>query len=998
MLEIKHLTKIYKTKGGADVKALDDVSISFGETGLVFLLGKSGSGKSTLLNLAGGLDEPTDGEVIVKGKSSKEFTGSDFDSYRNTFVGFVFQEYNVLNEFSVEDNVALALELQGKPKDREKINEILKSVELEGFAKRKPNTLSGGQKQRIAIARALVKDPQIIMADEPTGALDSATGKQVFDSLKKLSETRLVIVVSHDREFAEVYGDRIVELKDGRIISDEIKKKVIPVEVDGNVSSIGGDTISIKCGKEVTKESLKIIEDFICGAEGDIILTKGKKELSDFRRAVRIDENGAREHFEETKESELSIKKYEKGEARFIRSRLPAGKAMRIGVSSLKLKPFRLILTILLSVIAFTMFGLSSTMTLYDGDEVLKSSLMQNDSEYMVLSKRYYSHVRYFYGKDRDEMSYDRVDSARFTPEELKICSDKYGYAVGTYSFSAAPENIKVSGDDSGYYQTAIYTVAVSDEGSPLRNKITAGKYPAAKDEIAVSTYLVECAENGVFCPVADDGSMSGSEKQINAAEDLIGEKIIINSKAFKISGVFDSGKIPSRFENVRDGGLISLTYAAYLHEQMHNAIFVTEEFIEDNYDYFRESEQEAEYFDYAEKSIEFYYSADEDKNVDYSSCQVKVYDGSDDTQMPVTFFGEEKNSLGDKEIILNAEWLTTDDRHFSIEREKLTDEELYEFGVEYNNYCSALETVRQGTVFEEIYDSEGNITDASWREATEEEIAAARKIVVEFLNKYWDKKIDIIYYGWDSETGDFVAETDEGYTVVGFYESVEDSAKGYYCSEYIYDKAEVYATKTIIETKYEKEEDAKYDSIFIYMDKSRGEIEGFLSSIGTDNINAETDVFYALSNNVVSLVETASEVVGVLSTVFLCVGIVLAIFSALLLFNFISMSITNKKKEIGILRAVGARGVDVFKIFFSESGVIVGICAALAIIGSIIIAAAINNTIKTQLGLNVTLFVLGVPSIAIMLCMAASVAVVATFLPVFFASRKKPVESIRAL
>ena len=212
MLEIKHVTKVYKTKGGVDTKALDDVSISFGETGLVFLLGKSGSGKSTLLNVCGGLDEPTSGEVIVKGKSSKDFSGSDFDSYRNTFVGFIFQEYNVLDEFNVEDNIALALELQGKPKDKQKIADLLKEVDLESFAKRKPNTLSGGQKQRIAIARALIKEPQIIMADEPTGALDSATGKQVFDTLKKLSMTRLVIVVSHDREFAEIYGDRIVEI------------------------------------------------------------------------------------------------------------------------------------------------------------------------------------------------------------------------------------------------------------------------------------------------------------------------------------------------------------------------------------------------------------------------------------------------------------------------------------------------------------------------------------------------------------------------------------------------------------------------------------------------------------------------------------------------------------------------------------------------------------------------------------------------------------------
>ena len=184
MLEIRNLTKIYKSKGGVIVKALDGVSIKFPSKGLVFLLGKSGSGKSTLLNVTGGLDKPDDGEIIIKGRNSKSFSSSDFDSYRNTFIGFIFQEYNILNEFNVEQNISLALQLQGKKNDKQAVDKILEAVDLSGYGKRKPNTLSGGQKQRIAIARALIKNPEIIMADEPTGALDSNTGKQVFDTLK----------------------------------------------------------------------------------------------------------------------------------------------------------------------------------------------------------------------------------------------------------------------------------------------------------------------------------------------------------------------------------------------------------------------------------------------------------------------------------------------------------------------------------------------------------------------------------------------------------------------------------------------------------------------------------------------------------------------------------------------------------------------------------------------------------------------------------------------
>ena len=220
MIEVRNLKKVYTPKKGVKVNALDDVSIRFPETGLVFILGKSGSGKSTLLNMIGGLDKVDSGEIIIKNKSSKDFSQADFDSYRNTYLGFIFQEYNILNEFTVGANIGLALELQGKKATNEKINEILRTVDLEGYAKRKPMQLSGGQKQRVAIARALVKDPEVILADEPTGALDSKTGIQVFDTLKQLAKTKLVIVVSHDREFAESYGDRVIELKDGKVISD----------------------------------------------------------------------------------------------------------------------------------------------------------------------------------------------------------------------------------------------------------------------------------------------------------------------------------------------------------------------------------------------------------------------------------------------------------------------------------------------------------------------------------------------------------------------------------------------------------------------------------------------------------------------------------------------------------------------------------------------------------------------------------------------------------
>lgn len=227
MIELKNISKNYKSKKRVKTKALDNVSLQFDDKGITFILGKSGSGKSTLLNILGGLDKYDGGEMIILGKSSKDFTQADFDSYRNTYIGFIFQEFNILEDYDVYENVSLALELQQKTVDDKKIDDLLEKLELKSLKYRKINELSGGQKQRVAIARALIKNPKIILADEPTGNLDSQTGSQVMDLLKEISKEKLVIIVSHDEEFAHKYGNRIIEIKDGQVINDtnEVKNK-----------------------------------------------------------------------------------------------------------------------------------------------------------------------------------------------------------------------------------------------------------------------------------------------------------------------------------------------------------------------------------------------------------------------------------------------------------------------------------------------------------------------------------------------------------------------------------------------------------------------------------------------------------------------------------------------------------------------------------------------------------------------------------------------------
>ncbi len=221
MLTLKNVRKSYAIAENT-VHALDGVSLAFRQNEFVSILGPSGSGKTTLLNIIGGLDQYTEGDLVINGKSTKKFKDGDWDTYRNHSVGFVFQSYNLIPHQSVLANVELALTLSGvsKKERREKARNALIKVGLGDQLSKKPNQMSGGQMQRVAIARALVNDPDILLADEPTGALDSATSVQIMELLKEVSSDRLVIMVTHNPELADMYSSRIVRLKDGKIVDD----------------------------------------------------------------------------------------------------------------------------------------------------------------------------------------------------------------------------------------------------------------------------------------------------------------------------------------------------------------------------------------------------------------------------------------------------------------------------------------------------------------------------------------------------------------------------------------------------------------------------------------------------------------------------------------------------------------------------------------------------------------------------------------------------------
>lgn len=267
MIVVENLSKIYKSNYKKDVIALDDVSFKLPNKGIAFIYGKSGSGKSTLLNLMASFDDPTNGKVILDGNNLNELDGKTQNEYRNSMIGFIFQDYYLIHNLTVKENIALSLNLINETDDG-KIEEMLKKVGLSGYENRYPKELSGGECQRVAIARCLIKNPKYIFADEPTGNLDSHNAAQILELLKEFSKERLVLIISHDVTNAYKYGDRIIELSNGKIVKD-IEKH--------NTKEIEDNTIYIPDYTSLSDKELEEINQKI--ATGKYVLSQESKKF-----------------------------------------------------------------------------------------------------------------------------------------------------------------------------------------------------------------------------------------------------------------------------------------------------------------------------------------------------------------------------------------------------------------------------------------------------------------------------------------------------------------------------------------------------------------------------------------------------------------------------------------------------------------------------------------------------------------------------------------------
>ena len=884
MLSVRNLTKTYKLskkKGSKKVVALNNVSIDFPEKGLIFLLGKSGSGKSTLLNAIGGLDTFDSGEIIIKGKSSKDFKQSDFDSYRNTFIGFIFQEYNILEEFTVGKNLALALELQGKNAKREDVEALLKQVDLEGYYKRKPNQLSGGQKQRVAIARALIKDPEIIMADEPTGALDSNTGKQVMDTLKKLSKTKLVIIVSHDREFAEIYGDRVIELKDGKIISDKTKTEVEARKTETGVSFIGESLIHIKKGQKLTKNDLILINKQLIHNvnNNDTIISFDNKSNEEIKKVAFITDEGNREVFKNTSKEDVNLKNYDPKKFKLIKSKLKMKDSFKMGASSLKHKPIRLIFTILLACVSFAMFGLVDTMASFNRTTSIYESLETLDTKTLAVTRNY-------------EEGYSKTTLNMPTEDFEKLATDNPNYSFYPVIYSNEYfdlQNISTSSSNNPLYSDRISGIISVDDSrlSALNLRLQAGRLPEADDEVCISTNMFN-----TLCEISSS---------ISSFEDINGERIRLNRAGYwTIVGI------------IQDDTDISKYVEAYSSN---------------------DSSSISNYLMYSEIETVLNYGL-------VNMCYVS----------PTSF----ENLLSD---------YTIDDSYRVDIGNENANPSIYESNAyTYDEFITRYP------------DTSYNYTLTYIKPRTDIENLQDNQIVV-----YYDSN----YYSSEEE---LQTKIDDGYTI----------RINYYYDSPAYEELEVVGYYRNNNFNYIISQNLK-DKLFggydyaitrLHQNNSDRDLVNYIE--GNDSIIKLGIQFSAtpMFDNFVGMIESMRQV-------FLYVGIGFAVFAALMLMNFIATSITYKKREIGVLRAIGARGKDVFSIFFSESFIICVINFLLSTIACIVACYFINRSLLVNLGFTITLLSFGIRQIILLFGVSLLVAFVSSFIPVYRIAKKNPIDSI---
>lgn len=965
MLEVIDLFKSYSVKKGPKVIAIDHVSLSFPETGLVFVLGRSGAGKSTFLNLVGGLEKADGGEIRIEGKSTKDFKDADYDAYRNTYLGFVFQEYNLLNEYSVKGNLELALSLQGQKSDPSLISQALGEVGLLGYEERKVNELSGGQRQRVAIARALIKNPKVILADEPTGALDSESSLEILHLLKHLSEEKLVIVVTHDQDFTKEFGDRIITFKDGKVLSDET-------------------TIETKKSRQ--------------------------------------------------KASELHLRK----------AHLRLGNSAKMALSSSFSKPVKLVVSILLTSIAFTLLGVSSSAARFDAEASGVKALRFANSNYALMRK----------GLTKYKGTSDDYSSAQMPMgmADLKNLDAQTGlHFEGRRLNHKIPLHTNYGGDEDNtyfYYPSEAVDLYPSD-AMPAEFPLVSGRLPEKEGEVCITLRELEGFQHYGY-QIYD---LSQQKEVTTPAEDItaqtiLGKGLTGNSNAvvsYTIVGVVDThfdGAPYAKLKAVDDGGKAA---AANVDTTLGNTLSSRNEHSFDC-TLFSLRLKESSYT----RNNHFYLDTFNASALlqDETSKRSSVYDCGHEFVKDQSFvYAHGKTVLAKNEVLVSdydfAKFLPVEpivlsaslmSKYGDITKEGnrlygtssrptpfgdaptsvqnlFTDFRAYETLIFAKDHLAEAEaaqfpftTYGAPAVNATSDDDLRAFQSFIWTYCLAPEpnsdiglITPWRDRFVPFFNQEIATALSgheaAVYQGGNASLslsgGDNEVKVSD-LRVVGFYVPTGDFVGSSFETGCLVISDELAATYLPYRFDY-------FDCAVAYLPLEEGVEKKMAAAYMKDRENPTSGIGYSLESPALSSVYYAKLTSHGFGVIFLWAGAVMLFFAILLFANLISTSIGARKKEIGILRALGARSIDIYGIYGSESLIVALPCALLSSLATFLISAIIN---RNFMSVTTPVAYFNPDALVVLLLLGSAVltAFVSSFIPAYRAAKKPPVEAIRSL
>ncbi len=751
MIELKGVSKTYKAKKGVDTKALNNINLKLDNKCLVFIVGKSGSGKSTLLNLLGGLDTPDKGNIFIDNVDICKLSNKELDLYRNSYVGFIFQEFNLLNEFNVEENIDISLKLQNI-EDKNKINEILKSVDLKNLNNRNINELSGGQKQRVSIARALIKKPKLILADEPTGNLDRKSSDQVFSILKDISKNELVVVVSHDIESANIYADRIIRIEDGKIVDDNQEKEI--------------------------KKNENVVN--------------------------------------------------------FTNSKMPLSYILKMAYSYIMNKPFRLVMTILLTMLSLSFMCFAINVYLFDGNALHIDTINKNNEYSLNID---YREIIIDTNESRDE-------------KKLKINDENISYLKDITKSTINPEYTLYENGKSIRFEFGSKTEEFEDNEAfdylPSNfkfvelndNRIVGkiiGSYPKDNNEVLVHKYFADYLINFGIRDSENELYFANNYDEIVNSNHLIK----LSNHNVKIVGIVDDDK--HLFERgIKSGEFWSNDLKRFYNENysIKSAIvYVNKKFINDIN---LENELDLSNIDIRCNNI---HSSNETKQL---TNEIEYIDLNGDNK--------KIDYLNEDEIIISLDTLRNyvDEYNFKLEDY-----------LKNNSSLSYNELIKNYTI-SFVKENDLNIN-------------------IDLIDRSLDneKKTNMKLVGISLEDYNYISND---------YKGINDNLKSI-------SSVFVYVTDNKILKNLFNELTVMYDESYF--------LPGNKFFISYDNSLRVSSVIYVYS---------------IIKKYLLSLSLIFIGFTSLLILNFISNSISSYKKEIGILRSIGTKSIDIVKLFGIET------------------------------------------------------------------------------